>query len=79
MSNFTAYLMAQERRRTAFAEYNAASAHLQLAQIKERLAEILSQHEPLASMNPEGNAMARAKQYAAAFYVVAGRMPDPEE
>jgi len=73
--SFNDYMFAQEVRRTAFERYNYASSALKLAQIKERLAEILSQHEPLASLNPEGNPIARQKQYAAAFYVVHGRMP----
>lgn len=77
--SFTAFMMAQERSRTAYERYNYAGAALELARIKERLAEIRSQHEPLASMNPEGNSLARKKQYAAAFYVVFGRMPEPEE
>jgi len=76
VSDLAAYFAAQERARTAYERYNYAGAALELARIKERLAEIKSQHEPLASMNPEGNPLARWKQYAAAFYVVVGRMPE---
>jgi hypothetical protein len=48
---------------------------LENRQIKERLAEILSQSEPLdkliSTVMPE-----RDRLYAAAFYVVVGRIPE---
>lgn len=40
----------QEEQRRWRAEAENASARLELAQIKERLAEVLSQHEPVASL-----------------------------
>lgn len=78
MSDLGQYFTAQERTRTARERFNHAVVALELAQIKERLAEIKSQHEPLAQLNPEGNPVARDKQYAAAFYVVVGRWPVKE-
>jgi hypothetical protein len=62
-------MLAQANTRTASAEYNAAAARLELAQIRERLAKLKSQAEPLNSI---GN---REQCYQAAFYAVVGRMP----
>ena len=74
MSDFGIYLLAQAERREAYERYNYAGAALKNAQIKERLAEIKSQHEPLNGLI--GEAMSeRDRLYAAAFYVVVGRMP----
>ena len=53
MSDFGNYMTAQEKKRTAYAEYNYASKKLELAGIKERLAEIRSQHEPMAKLIKE--------------------------
>lgn len=73
---FIAYTQATTERKEAYERYNYASAALQLAQIKERFFQIASQCEPLDSLNPEGNSMAREKQIAAAHFVIFGRMPD---
>ena len=70
----------------AKAELGRASLALTNAQISERLAEIKSQHEPLFSLigmedilDPAYQTV-RKKLYAAAFYVVVGRMPEiPEQ
>jgi hypothetical protein len=77
MSTFMAYMLRQEERKRAYAEYNAASLGLELARIKERLAQIESQHEPLGALNSGAvdYDSARKKQLAVAFYVVVGRMP----
>jgi hypothetical protein len=74
MNDFSNYMLAQARRETAFERYNYAGAALELAQIKERLAEIQSQHEPLAGLAEQPFAE-RDKLCAAAFYVVVGRLP----
>ncbi len=75
MSAFFEYLKATSERQCAFERFNYASSALDMARIRERLAEIKSQHEPLASLLnapiPE-----RDRLCAAAFYVVVGRMPD---
>ena len=69
------YALAREAKRAAYEKYNYAAANLENCQIKERLAEIGEQHEPLASLL--GNEMTeRERLYAAAFYVVVGRMPE---
>ena len=68
------YMLAQSKRETAYERYNYASSALKLAQIKERLAETKSQHEPLAGLiNAELSE--RDRLYAAAYYVVVGRLP----
>ena len=75
MDDFGNYMKAQAEKRAAYERYNYAGAALENAQIKERLAEIKSQHEPLAGLlaQPLGE---RDRLYAAAFYVVVGRMPN---
>lgn len=64
------YFYAQEKRKRAFAEYDAASSRLHIAQIEERVAEIISQHEPLAS-----SAVSEKREAAISIakYVVFGR------
>ena len=69
------YMLQQARKETCYARYSHASAALENAQIKERLAEIKSQHEPLASL-AEQPLSERDRLYAAAFYVVVGRLPN---
>ncbi|MEA3427896.1 MAG: hypothetical protein U9Q84_01475 [Thermodesulfobacteriota bacterium] len=75
MTNFTHYMEAQANKEAAGHLYNYASQKLENAQIKERLAEIKSQHEPIASLLEEPMSE-RGRLYAIAFYVVVGRMPD---
>ena len=74
MSDFTNYQKAQADTRAASAEYDRAATALDLAKIKQRLAEIKSQHEPLAVLQDQAMTE-RDRLYAAAFYVVVGRMP----
>lgn len=50
MSEFGEYMKAQEVTRTARANRENASARLELANIRERLAEIRSQHDPVAKL-----------------------------
>lgn len=78
MSDFLHYMNAQEKTRTAYERYNYAGTALENARIHERLAEIKSQHEPLASLLNE-KLSGRERLYAAAFYVVFGRMPAKEQ
>ena len=71
------YSLQQARKDEAYSQYNAASLKLDLATIKCRLAEILSQHEPLAGIAGENSdPEIRKKLYAAAYFVVIGRLPD---
>lgn len=72
--DFIQYQYAQEQRRTAYERYNYASVALELAQIKERLAELKSQCQPLDKLI-EATPPGREQLYAAAFYAVVGRMP----
>lgn len=80
MSDFKHYMHAKSDKEAAFQQYNYASEKLRNAQIMERLAEIKSQHQPLASLvgeiaSDEEYRKMRDKLYASAFYVVVGRMP----
>ena len=75
MSDFSEYMKAKAERQTADANYNYASAKLKNAQIKERLAEIKSQCEPLDSLMKR-DLLERDRLYASACYVVFGRMPE---
>lgn len=72
---FTVYMLKKSDKETAYARYNHASVALENAQIKERLAEIKSQHEPLSSL-AEQPLSERDRLYAAAYYVVVGRLPN---
>lgn len=75
MSDFSTYMLRQAERKCAYERYNYAGTALELAQIRERLAEIASQAEPLNSLI--GKSLSeRDRLYAAAFYVVIGRMPE---
>lgn len=77
MDDFGEFMLAQAKKREAFERYNYAGAALTNAQIMERLAEFKSQCEPsdsliLQQMTP------RERMYAAAYWVVVGRMPAKE-
>ncbi len=72
--NLSSYFLATSEKERAYEHYNYASAALDNAKIKERLAEIKSQHEPIASLLDK-QLSERERLYAAAFYVVIGRMP----
>lgn len=75
MSDLQNYFLQQSYRDAAYQKYNYAGAVLKNAQIDERLAEIKSQGEPLDSLITEPMSE-RDRLYAAAFYVVVGRMPE---
>ena len=75
MSNFERYMTAKAEKRAAYERYNYASVALENAQVKERLAEMASQHEPLAALR-DAAMSERDRLYAAAHYVVVGRMPN---
>ena len=71
------YQLAQAEKRTAYERYNYAGAALELAQIRERLAELYDQQEPIATIQKrEGDE--RNKLCASAYYVIYGRLPDKE-
>ena len=75
MIEFAMYQKAKAETRAARNEYNYSSVALELAEIKERLAEMASQHEPLAALRDTAMTE-RDMLYAAAYYAVVGRMPD---
>ncbi len=68
------YFTATAQREKAYERFNYAVQALDNAKIKERLAEIKSQHEPLAGLL-NAPLSERDRLYSAAFYVVVGRMP----
>lgn len=49
-NDFGSYMHRQTETKLAQAEYNAASIRIELRLIHERCAELISQHEPLASL-----------------------------
>jgi multidrug efflux pump subunit AcrA (membrane-fusion protein) len=77
MTDLGMYFQRQAEEKAARAEWEAASARYDNAQIKARLAEIKSQHDPLNTLMSE-RMSERERLYAAAFYVVVGRMPPKE-
>lgn len=75
MDDFDKYQKAQADSRAAYERLNYASVALENAHIKERLAKIKSQQEPLAGLMAQ-KLSERDRLYAAAFYVVIGRFPN---
>ena len=78
MSDFEAYMLAQARCEKATATYNWAASDLRNAQIGKRLTEIKSQHEPLNTLL-QAALSERDRMYAAAYYVVVGRLPEQQK
>ncbi len=78
MSDLLHLWLAQQKTKTAVAETNYARASVDLCQIRERLAEMKSQHEPLHSKSGEDRDIRRL-MYNAAFYAVVGRWPREED
>jgi hypothetical protein len=78
MSDFLHYQMAKAKKDEAYERYNYAAAALENAQIRERFAEIKSQSEPLNSLI-NAPMSERDRLYAAAYYVVVGRLPKAEK
>ena len=78
MSDFQNYMLQQARKETAMERYNYASSALNNAQIMERLAQLKSQHEPLASL-VDKPLSERDRLYAAAYFVVVGRFPEESQ
>ena len=69
---FGNYMQAQAERREAYERFCRAEVELVNAQIRERLAEIKSQYEPLAGLLTRPMSE-RDRLYSAAYYVVTGR------
>jgi len=72
MNDLTTLFRYQAEKREAYAKYCQAGSALELASIRERLAEIISQHEPLGSITALGLSP-REACIQAAKYVVHGR------
>ena len=70
--DFAHYLETKTGSEAARYRNDWASVALDLAGIRQRLAEIKCQHEPLASLL-DAKMSERDRLYAAAFYVVVGR------
>ena len=77
MIEFAKYQTAKAEAQAAYDRYNYAGAALELARIKERLAEMASQHKPLAALG-DADMTERDRLYAAAHYAVVGRLPTPK-
>lgn len=69
--------LARLEKEKAYERYNYAARALEVAQIKERMAELANQHEPLASRTESREE--RKRTIAAVFYAVYGRWPKDEE
>ncbi len=77
MSDLGNYFRAQAETEAARQLYNYAGVKLELCKIKERLAEIESQHEPISAvLKYGGNISHRDMIIRVAEYVVIGRMPE---
>jgi hypothetical protein len=50
MGDFVQFMRAKEVTEKYYAQYDAAGAHLEKARMEERCAQLLSQHEPVASI-----------------------------
>lgn len=74
--SFAEYRLKRAETREAVADWERACIKMKLARVKERLAEVDSQHEPFNSIINSTTMNEREKLYAAAFYVVRGRMPN---
>jgi len=74
--SFSNYLLKQAKREAAYQQYNAASTKLELSYIYERLAEIESQHNPIAEKFPNLQADERKRLIDLVKYVVIGRFTE---
>lgn len=63
MSDFAHYMRSKEKTKRCYAEYNAASIALDSACMEERIAELLSQHEPAASIGIDREKMRQVLSY----------------
>lgn len=78
-SAFMHYQLALAEKKMAYEQYNYAGAALELATIRCRLAEIVSQHEPLGHIDSGLAFTGRQKMIAAAQYVVLGRYDECQQ
>jgi hypothetical protein len=78
VTDFMTYQLRQVERREAYEKLNYASTLLDLRQIKERAAELASQHEPTATFSG-GDADVRQRILWAVHYVLTGRKEDPHD
>jgi hypothetical protein len=78
MTSFEDYLLASVKRKAAEVHYNHAASALELAQVKERLAQIKSEDGQLTKIL-YSKLSERDRMYAAAYFVVVGRSWVPTE
>ena len=74
MNDFADYMARQTETRLAQAERSKATIKLEFARVKERAAELRSQHEPLHTLTA-GDTEERQRILDAVFYVLVGRFP----
>ena len=60
---FGRYMSAQETTRKYRAERDAATARVDLAEMRERCAQLISQHEPLNTLGLDRDAVARPLRF----------------
>ncbi len=70
--DFLTYQLRKTESEAARQQYNYASSHLDLCGVRERLAELKSQCIP--GLNADATPEERMRLYAAAYYVVVGRL-----
>ena len=63
MSDFQNYMLAKEQTAVARANHEAATATLSLCIFRERLAELISQHEPIESLGVDRDALRKIVQF----------------
>ena len=63
MSDFGNYMLAKERTAAARAKHDAATTTLNLSIFQERCAELVSQHEPVASLGVDRDALRKIVQF----------------
>jgi hypothetical protein len=77
MHEFVRYQLAQANRREAYQQYSYAATLLELQRVRERAAELASQHEPTATFSG-GDADVRRRILLAVRYVLTGRKEDAD-
>jgi hypothetical protein len=71
---FLKFEKTKAEKKAAYERYDASASALELAQIKERLAEMGSMSDPLSRMT-KSTMIECDRCYTAAYYVVVGRLP----
>jgi hypothetical protein len=76
ISDVMTYQLRQAERREAYEQLNYASTLLELRKVRERAAELASQHEPMATF-AERDQLIRRRILLAVRYVLTGHKEEP--